>query len=137
MDGFRLTSARPTPPLIPRPQVKEFHTRTASGYAPAKKYRVGVLGATGAVGQRFLQYLDGHPWFEVTRLGASSRSAGKNYEDATQWQLSANLPSYVRGKRVSTCDTASFEKDVDLVFSALVSRRPGQEVARLPLPCED
>jgi aspartate-semialdehyde dehydrogenase len=80
---------------------------------------VGVLGATGAVGQRFLQYLDGHPWFEVVALGASERSAGKKYEAATSWQLSAELPDFVRGKTVVTCSPAAM-KDVDLVFSALV-----------------
>jgi aspartate-semialdehyde dehydrogenase len=80
---------------------------------------VGVLGATGAVGQRFLQYLDGHPWFEVVALGASERSAGKKYEAAAAWQLSAELPDFVRGKTVVACSPAAM-KDVDVVFSALV-----------------
>ncbi len=115
----RLTLPRPPPPPS-RAQVVKFRPTTASGYAPAKKFKVGVLGATGAVGQRFLQYLEGHPWFEVTKLGASERSAGKAYEVATQWQLSADLPASVRGKKVVLCDPAAFGKDVDLVFSALV-----------------
>ena len=54
---------------------KEFH-------APEKKLKVGVLGATGMVGQRFLTILENHPWFEVTTLAASPRSAGKTYEEA-------------------------------------------------------
>jgi aspartate-semialdehyde dehydrogenase len=83
---------------------------------------VGVLGATGAVGQRFLQYLEGHPWFEVTSLGASERSAGKKYEDATSWQLTANLPDFVRGKTVSACSPTAMP-NVDFVFSALVRER--------------
>jgi aspartate-semialdehyde dehydrogenase len=87
--------------------------------APAKKYRVGVLGSTGAVGQRFIQYLEGHPWFEVTRLGASSRSEGKPYEVAANWGVSRDVPRFVRGMTVAACDPAQF-KDVDLVFSALV-----------------
>lgn len=94
--------------------------------APAKKYRVGVLGATGAVGQRFLQYLDGHPWFEVTQLGASERSAGKVYEAATTWQVTANLPASVRGRTVTTCSPAAMP-DVDFVFSALVRSHEGRE----------
>jgi len=88
---------------------------------------VGVLGATGAVGQRFLQYLEGHPWFEVTSLGASERSAGKKYEDATSWQLTANLPDFVRGKTVSACSPAAMP-NVDFVFSALVRDGVGQIV---------
>ncbi len=79
-----------------------------------------MLGSTGAVGQRFLQYLEDHPWFEVVRLGASSRSEGKAYEKATTWQCSANLPSYVKGKVVVSCNPKDY-KDVDFVFSALVS----------------
>jgi aspartate-semialdehyde dehydrogenase len=125
--------ARPTSPLRPS-QVVNFRATTASGYAPKKKFRVGVLGATGAVGQRFLQYLDGHPWFEVTALGASSRSAGKKYEDATQWQLSANLPAYVRGQNVSLCDAKELSGKVDLVFSALVRREGGRGSKFPPLP---
>lgn len=99
-----------------RTQVAAF---SATAAAPAKKYKVGVLGATGAVGQRFLQYLEGHPWFEVTSLGASERSAGKKYEDATSWQLTANLPDFVRGKTVSACSPTAMP-NVDFVFSALV-----------------
>ena len=62
---------------------------------------VGVLGATGAVGQKFVALLEKHPWFELTELAASDRSAGKSYRDATAWRslLSLNGPSEVRKAR--------------------------------------
>jgi aspartate-semialdehyde dehydrogenase len=56
---------------------------------------VGVLGATGMVGQEFVSFLRGHPWFDLTWLGASDRSAGKPYSQATQWRLGGETPSYV------------------------------------------
>jgi aspartate-semialdehyde dehydrogenase len=65
-----------------------------------------------------LQYLEGHPWFEVEALGASSRSAGKKFSDATTWQLSADLPGFVKDKVVTGCSPADMPK-VDFVFSAL------------------
>ena len=89
-------------------------------WRPDTKYRVGVLGATGAVGQRFIQYLENHPWFEVVALGASERSAGKAYGAATTWGVSADVPEYVRSKIVVRCAPKDM-KDVDVVFSALVS----------------
>ena len=56
------------------------------------KVAVGVLGATGAVGQRFVQLLADHPWFEVVELAASDRSAGKPYKDACTWRLGTPMP---------------------------------------------
>ena len=79
---------------------------------------MGVLGATGAVGQRFVQGLEGHPWFEVVALGASERSAGKAYAKAVNWGLSANVPEFARGITVSGC-TPDVMPGVDVVFSAL------------------
>src|SRR5260370_1918068 len=58
----------------------------------SQKIPVGILGATGTVGQRFIQLLDQHPWFDVTWLAASDRSAGKPYAEATKWRLSSTLP---------------------------------------------
>lgn len=58
-----------------------------------KRIPVAVLGATGSVGQRFVQLLDGHPWFEVAEVVASERSVGKCYREATDWRLSANMPA--------------------------------------------
>ena len=86
--------------------------------APTRKYRVGVLGATGAVGQRFVQLLATHPWFELTHLGASSRSAGKLYAAATQWSVSADCPAVAAAMAVVGCAPADMP-GVELVFSAL------------------
>ena len=60
-----------------------------------ERKRVGILGATGTVGQRFIQLLSDHPWFEVTWLAASDRSAGKRYEDACRWKLDTPLPARI------------------------------------------
>ena len=65
---------------------------------------VGILGATGMVGQRFIQLLDNHPDFEITALAASSRSAGKRYEDATTWYLDNEMPDSVKDIIVKETD---------------------------------
>jgi aspartate-semialdehyde dehydrogenase len=91
-----------------------------SGFKPSRPYKVGILGATGAVGQRFLEHLENHPWFEVVALGASERSAGKEYSAAANWMVGPNVPAYLKGKKVVGCTPQEFGKDVDLVFSALV-----------------
>ncbi len=77
---------------------------------------VGVLGATGAVGQRFIQLLADHPWFEITALAASERSAGGRYADACTWRLSADCPENVRDLVVQPCEP---NLDCRVVFSAL------------------
>lgn len=81
--------------------------------------KVGVLGATGMVGQRFIQLLDNHPDFEIAALAASSRSAGKRYEDATTWYLDTPMPDSVKGMKVIETDPAKMDKDVEIVFSSL------------------
>jgi hypothetical protein len=91
----------------------------AAPISPSSKLRVGVLGATGAVGQRFLQLLENHPWFEVVALGASDRSFGKKYEAATTWQVSSDIPAFVLGQKLTSCDPVAMP-NVDVVFSALV-----------------
>ncbi len=68
-----------------------------------KKIRVGVLGATGAVGQRFVQMLQGHPWFEITALCASERSAGRTYADACRWNLRGGMPARLRDVTLLPC----------------------------------
>ncbi|MEO2241687.1 MAG: aspartate-semialdehyde dehydrogenase [Euryarchaeota archaeon] len=87
------------------------------------KVRVGVLGATGIVGQRFVSLLVDHPWFELEALTASPRSAGKPYAEASKWYLSEPLPEDVAEMTVLETDPAEVEReaDVDLVFSALPS----------------
>jgi aspartate-semialdehyde dehydrogenase len=87
-----------------------------------RKYRVGILGATGMVGQRFIQLLVAHPQFEVSAVAASDRSQGKNYGDACTWRLGGEMPAAVRSLPVQPPVPPL---DCDLVFSSL----PG-EIAR-------
>ena len=81
-----------------------------------KKISVGVLGATGSVGQRFIQLLTDHPWFECTAVAASSRSAGKPYREACNWFLSSAMPANVADMVIQPIEPGL---DCQLVFSAL------------------
>ena len=67
-----------------------------------KKYKVGIIGATGMVGQRFALLLENHPWFDVTVLAASARSAGKTYAEAVgdKWKMTVPMPEKVAGMTV-------------------------------------
>ncbi len=78
--------------------------------------RAGVLGATGAVGQRFVHLLSTNPWFEITALAASERSAGAPYRKACTWRVSADMPEVVREMVVQPCTPGL---DCEIVFSAL------------------
>jgi len=82
----------------------------------SERIAVGVLGATGMVGQEFVNFLRDHPWFELTWLGASDRSAGKTYREATTWRLGGETPKYVRDVVVSDSVPKGAPK---LVFSAM------------------
>ncbi len=87
-----------------------------------RKFKVGVLGATGMVGQRFISLLENHPWYEVTTLAASPRSAGKTYEEAVggRWKMSTPMPEGV--KKLQVMNVNEVEKvasGVDFVFSAV------------------
>lgn len=82
----------------------------------SKKLRVGILGATGVVGQRFIQLLDGHPQFEVAALAASDRSQGKTYAEACTWRLPGEMPERV--KKIVVRPPAP-PLDCDFVFSSL------------------
>jgi aspartate-semialdehyde dehydrogenase len=82
-----------------------------------KQIKVAVLGATGMVGQRFLSLLDGHPYFKLTEIAASHRSAGKMYGEVVKWYLEAEMPEVVRGMEVKEIDPKII--DADIVFSAL------------------
>ncbi|GAA5819595.1 MAG: aspartate-semialdehyde dehydrogenase [Methanobrevibacter sp. CfCl-M3] len=81
--------------------------------------KVGVLGATGMVGQRFIEILDKHPDFEISALAASSKSAGKRYEDATMWYLENPMPDPVKDIVVTETDPNSMDKDIEILFSSL------------------
>lgn len=83
---------------------------------PSKKIPVAVLGATGSVGQRFVQLLQDHPWFEVAELVASERSVGRKYREATDWRLDAFVPEHAADMVVK--DYAD-QIDSPIVFSAL------------------
>jgi aspartate-semialdehyde dehydrogenase len=84
-----------------------------------KKIPVGILGATGTVGQRFIQLLERHPWFEAAWLAASDRSAGKPYAEATRWRLNTPIPENIPGMMVNAAVPDS--KTPKLVFAALDS----------------
>jgi aspartate-semialdehyde dehydrogenase len=85
------------------------------------KRKVAILGATGAVGQRFIQLLQEHPWFQIEVLAASERSAGKKYKDACPWLMETDLPKEIAEMPVVNADVESVEQTgaVDLVFSSL------------------
>ena len=88
-----------------------------------KKYKVGVIGATGMVGQRFVTLIAGHPWFELTEVAASARSAGKTYEEAVsgRWLMSSPVPECAKKLTVKCAETDidDVAANVDFVFSAV------------------
>jgi aspartate-semialdehyde dehydrogenase len=79
---------------------------------------VGVLGATGTVGQRFISLLSAHPWFILHALGASPRSAGKTYAKAVTWKQTVQIPAAVRDMVVKECKPEFFA-ECAVVFSGL------------------
>src|SRR5579885_1536963 len=83
-----------------------------------KKIQIGILGATGVVGQRFIQMLEHHPWFEVAWLAASDRSEGKVYSEAARWRLKTPIPESVGKMKVSP---ATHEGAPKIIFAALDS----------------
>lgn len=89
-----------------------------------KNLNVGILGATGAVGQKFIRLLETHPWFTISSLGASKRSAGKKYKQAAHWIEKTELPSNASDIVVTECIPSEFA-DVDFVFSGLDSSVAG------------
>jgi len=88
-----------------------------------KKIEVGILGATGTVGQRFIHLLENHPWFKATWLAASDRSAGKTYGEATAWQLEGRPPADATTRIVEDCLPG---KGPRLVFSSMSGSLAGE-----------
>ncbi len=88
----------------------------------SEKLKVGILGGTGMVGQRFISLLEDHPWFEVEAIAASPRSEGKTYEEAVgdRWKMTTPMPAAVRNKMVlNVNDVEQVARKVDFVFSAV------------------
>jgi aspartate-semialdehyde dehydrogenase len=80
------------------------------------RHKIGILGATGVIGQRFIQLLEGHPWFEITWLAASDKSRGKAYGEATRWKLDTPLPTRIATMMVSP---AAPDGAPGIIFAAL------------------
>src|SRR5262245_13476531 len=99
-----------------------------------KKLRAGIVAATGTVGQRFIQLLANHPWFEVSAVAASDNSAGKKYAQATHWLLETPIPESVAGLTVQACNPGL---DCDFVLSSLpssVAEKTEEDFARAGVP---
>ena len=88
-----------------------------------EKIPVGILGATGAVGQKFITLLSNHPWFELRELAASERSAGKTYESVAPWKQMVSIPESIRGMIIKKCEP---DLECRIVFSGLDSSVAGE-----------
>ncbi|HZG57067.1 aspartate-semialdehyde dehydrogenase [Paenibacillus sp.] len=91
-----------------------------------QKLKAGIVGGTGMVGQRFVELLNGHPWFQVTAIAASAGSAGKTYEEAVQsrWKLSTPIPDDVKGIVVQDASKVeAFAAQVDFIFCAVEMKK--------------
>src|SRR5437762_13853011 len=99
-----------------------------------RKLKAGILGATGTVGQRLIQLLEGHPWFETSVVAASDNSAGKPYGTAARWQLESAIPESVAKLTVQACAPGL---DCDFVLSGLpsnVARETELDLAKSGMP---
>ena len=108
-----------------------------------EKYRVGVIGGTGMVGQRFISLMENHPWFELTAIAASSRSAGKTYAEAvgSRWAMVGEIPREARDIVVmdAQADAEKIASQVDFVFCAVDMKKEEiraleEKYARLECP---
>src|SRR5690348_1161463 len=107
-----LSSSAILVPALSRTQM----LKSKSNLMPSNKLPVGILGATGIVGQRFVQMLEHHPWFEVAWLAASDRSEGRPYAEATRWRLKTAIPERVGQMMVSPATPSAAPK---VIFAAL------------------
>ena len=99
-----------------------------------KKFRVGILGATGMVGQRFIQLLENHPQFEITALAASDRSQGKRFQEACSWHLPGEMPAFVKSMTIAAPEPPL---NCELIFSSLpgdIARATESAFARAGFP---
>ena len=108
-----------------------------------KEYRVGIIGGTGMVGQRFVTLMEGHPWFRLTAIAASGRSAGKRYDEAVsgRWAMTTPIPEEARGLTVldAEADAEKIAGMVDFVFCAVDMKKEEiqaleEKYARLECP---
>lgn len=97
--------------------------RGARAWAPGQRIPVGILGATGSVGQKFVELLAEHPWFEIAALAASASSAGKPYGTAARWFMATPLPDDIARMRVERCEPGL---PCRIVFSALDAEVAGE-----------
>ena len=102
-----------------------------------KEFKVGVVGATGMVGQRFVSLLENHPWFRLTLVAASSRSAGKTYEEVVgpRWVMANPIPEEAR--KMVIMDASHVEEiasRVDFIFCAVDVERPSKNGVSFNLP---
>lgn len=109
--------------VLPASSSRADQAAPAGARAPGLKVPVAVLGATGAVGQTFVQLLDGHPWFRLAAVAASERSAGKTYREAARW-IGGEMPRAAATLSVLACDPAAV--DAPVVFSALDAAVAGE-----------
>ena len=87
-----------------------------------QKIPIGILGATGVVGQRFIQLLEDHPWFEVAWLAASDRSAGQAYGDAVRWRLKSAIPERIRKMPVSPAEPGGAPRVIFAALDSVIAR---------------
>lgn len=103
----------------------------------SNKINIGILGATGTVGQRFIVLLSTHPWFKIHALGASPRSAGKSYSNAVTWKQTSPIPNAVRELIVRECKPSEPGfGECKIVFSGLdadVAGDIGTSTTNIPL----
>jgi aspartate-semialdehyde dehydrogenase len=92
------------------------------------RYPIGILGATGMVGQRYIQLLESHPWFEVAWLGASDRSSGKPYGEAAKWRLDTPLPERIARMTVSPAEPPSISNAAPKIIFASVDAAIAREL---------
>ena len=100
----------------------------------ANKIPVGILGATGLVGQRFIQLLEDHPWFEVAWVAASERSTGQTYGEAARWKLRTPIPAHVAKMKVSEAEPASAPKVIFASLDAGIAKETEPRFAEASAP---